>query len=112
MFIPTRRGPVFANPEASYFANPEGPNLEGSCRCQSGRVLFYHSGGVPIRRRPVFANPEGSFFANPEGRNLEGSYFLPIRRSPNSEGFFFGQLGGFLRIFFITNAIVGILART
>ena len=74
--VPIRRGPVFANLEGSYLANPEesqfvgvlflairrSANSEGSCFCQSEGVIFCQSEGVPIRRSPVFAKPEGSYF--------------------------------------------------
>ena len=56
-FLPIRKGPNFANPE-------------GSCFCQSGRVLF-----LPFRRGPFFANPEGSYFCQ-----SRGVLFLSIRR--------------------------------
>ena len=63
--MPIRRGPNFAIPEGSIFANTEGS--------QSGGVPI-----LPIRRGPNFANPEGSSFANPEESNFaipEGSYY-------------------------------------
>ena len=52
LFLHTRRGRFFANPEGSQF-------------CQSGGVLFLpirRGPSLPIMRGPVFANPEGSFF--------------------------------------------------
>ena len=99
--VPIRRGPVFTNPKGSSFAIPEGsqfegvlsvpvrkshvlpiwrgPNSEGSCFCQSKRVIFCQSGGVPIRRGPVCASPEESCFANLERSKFGEVLFLPIR---------------------------------
>ena len=57
-WFPVRRGPIFANPEASYFANP----------------------GVPIRRGRVFANPEGHFRPIRKGFQFGGVLFLPTRK--------------------------------
>ena len=97
-----------------------GPISDGSCSCQSGRVMFCQPGGVqtrrvlflpirkgkflpirrvPIRRGPDFANPKWSSFPNPEGSQFGGvlsepirkSHILPIWRGENSDGCCFYQ---------------------
>ena len=57
--VPIRRGPVFANSEGYYFANPEGTRFEGI----------------------LFANSEGSLNADPEGSNF---FNERNRRDPNT----------------------------
>ena len=61
----------------SNFANPRGPNSDGSCSCQSGRVIICQSGGVQTRRILFLPIRKGQI--------------LPIRRGPISEGSCFCQ---------------------
>ena len=67
-------------------------NPEGS---QIGGVLICQSGGVPIGRGPISANPEGT--------KSERSFFLSIRRGPNSERSSFCQPRGVLETIFFFN---------
>ena len=93
-FLHIQKGLIFGQPQGLYFFNPGGvsilptrrcpifANPEGSCFCQqgrfqSGRVSFL-STREDINPDNHFANPEGSPNANPEGSpnaNPEGSEF-------------------------------------
>ena len=89
--------PVFANPEGSYLPIRRGHNSEGSCFCQSGRVIFCQSRGAQFRRGPLFCQSrrvricqsEGVrirrvlYFNTPEGFQFGEVPFLPIRKGRN-----------------------------
>ena len=93
---PIRKWPIFANPELSHFANPEGSQLH-----QSGRVPISH-----FRKVPNFANAEGflsrrvlilPFQKAPNYGNPDGSHFCQSRRvvySLNRKGPYFANPEG------------------
>ena len=60
LFLPIRKG--------KFLPIRRGPNSEGSCLSQSGRVIFCQSGGLKIRKGAVFTNPLGFHWNRLVGR--------------------------------------------